>query len=86
VAEAGVPGFEVIGWNGLMAPAGTPPEVVAQLNAGIKKVLEQPDVAERISSQGSSAYWSAASDFRGFIQSEIGKWGKVVKASGARID
>jgi tripartite-type tricarboxylate transporter receptor subunit TctC len=86
VAEAGVPGFEVIGWNGLMAPAGTPPEIVAQLNAGIKKVLEQPQIAERISSQGSSATWSSASDFAAFIQSEIAKWGKVVKSSGARID
>lgn len=86
VAEVGVPGFEVIAWNGLMAPAGTPPEVVAQLNAGIKKVLGQPVVAERISSQGFSAHWSDASEFRGFVQSEIAKWGKVVKASGARID
>jgi tripartite-type tricarboxylate transporter receptor subunit TctC len=86
VAEAGVPGFEVIGWNGLMAPAGTPPDVVAKLNAGVKKVLEQPDIAERISSQGSSATWSSASDFHGFIQSEMAKWGKVVKASGAHID
>ena len=86
VAEAGVPGFEVIGWNGLMAPAGTPREVVATLNAGVKKVLELPDVAERISGQGSSAHWSAPSDFGGFVQSEIAKWGKVVKTSGARID
>jgi len=86
VAEAGVPGFEVIGWNGLMAPAGTPPDVVAKLNAALKKLLALPEVTERIAGLGSSAQWSAPPDFGAFVQSEIAKWAKVVKASGATID
>ncbi|MEO8656757.1 MAG: tripartite tricarboxylate transporter substrate binding protein [Ramlibacter sp.] len=86
VAEAGVPGFEVIGWNGVMAPAATPPEVIARLNAEIKKVLDLPEVKERIAGMGSSAYWNTPADFGNYVQAETAKWGKVVKASGARID
>ncbi len=86
VAEAGVPGFEVIGWNGVMAPAGTPPEVIARLNAEIKKALNLPEVKDRIAAMGSSAYWNTPADFGNYVQAETAKWGKVVKASGARID
>jgi tripartite-type tricarboxylate transporter receptor subunit TctC len=86
VAEAGVPGFDVIGWNGVMAPAGTPPEIVAKLNAEIKKVLGTPEMAERMANFGSSAHWNTPTDFGAYIQSEMIKWGKVVKASGAHID
>ena len=86
VAEAGVPGFEVIGWNGVMVPAGTPAEVIAKLNAEIKKALALPEVSDRIAALGSSAHWSAPADFGNYVQAETAKWGKVVKASGARID
>lgn len=86
VAEAGVPGFEVIGWNGVMAPAGTPPEVIAKLNAEIKKALSLPEVKDRIAAVGANAHWNTPVDFGNYVQAEITKWGKVVKASGARID
>ena len=86
VAEAGVAGFNVIGWNGVMAPAGTPPEVIAKLNAEIRKALAAPDVVERIGGLGATATWSSPADFGTLVGAEIAKWGKVVKASGAKID
>ena len=86
VAESGVPGFEVIGWNGLVAPAATPKEVVARLNAELKKALEQPNVKARFAAQGFSATWTPPEKFGAYIQAEHTKWAKVVKDSGAKID
>ena len=86
VAESGFPGYEAIAWNGLMAPAGTPPEVVARLNAEVRKALELPEVRERFASQGFAASWSEPEAFRTFVQGEVEKWGRAVKASGATVD
>ncbi|HUG21700.1 tripartite tricarboxylate transporter substrate binding protein [Piscinibacter sp.] len=86
VAEAGVPGFEVIGWNGLMAPAGTPKPVIDKLNAAVKKALASPDIVAQVSGQGSSPHWSSADAFGSFVRAEVARWGKVVHASGAKIN
>jgi tripartite-type tricarboxylate transporter receptor subunit TctC len=86
VAESGVPGFEVIGWNGLVAPARTPKEIIAKLNAELKKALDQPDTKERFAAQGFSATWTTPEKFGAYIESEHAKWAKVVKDSGAKID
>jgi tripartite-type tricarboxylate transporter receptor subunit TctC len=86
VAEAGVPGYEVIGWNGLLAPAGTPQPVIVKLNAEVAKALGAVDVKERISSQGATPQWSTAANFGALLHSELAKWGKVVRASGAKIE
>lgn len=86
VTEAGLPGFEVVGWNGVMAPAGTPPDVIAKLNAAIKQALASKDVAERISGLGGQAVWSTPADFGSFVKAEMARWAHVVKASGAKID
>ena len=86
VAEAGVPGFEVVGWNGVMAPAGTPPDVIAKLNGAIKQALAMPDVAERLTGPGANVVWNTPADFGAFVKAEVAKWDKVVKASGAKID
>ena len=86
VAESGLPGYEAIAWNGLLAPAGTPKEVVDRLSAELKKVLDNPEVAQRFEAQGFAAAWSTPTAYAGFLQAEVDKWGKVVKASGARID
>ena len=86
VAEAGVPGFEVVGWNGVMAPAGTPPGVIAKLNAAIKEALAMPDVVERLTGPGANVVWNTPADFGAFVKAEVAKWNKVVKASGAKID
>ena len=86
IAESGLPGYEAIAWNGLLAPAGTPKEVVDQINAALKKVLEAPDVKQRFDAQGFAAQWGTPADFGKFVQSEVDKWAKVVKTSGAKVD
>jgi tripartite-type tricarboxylate transporter receptor subunit TctC len=86
VAESGLPGYEAIAWNGLLVPAGTPKDVVARLNAEVKRTLELPEVKERFAAQGFGAAWSPPEKYAAFIQSELAKWAKVVKASGATVD
>ena len=86
VAESGLPGYEAIAWNGLLAPAGTPKAVVARLSAEIKKVLEQPDVRQRIEAQGFAPSANAPEVFGNFMKAEVDKWAKVVQLSGAKVD
>ena len=86
VAESGLPGYEAIAWNGLLAPAGTPPEVLARLSAELKKVLAAPDVKEKFEAQGFAASWNSPEDFGRFMSTEVDKWAKVVKVSGAKVD
>ena len=86
VAESGLPGYEAIAWNGLLAPAGTPKDVVARLNTELKKALENPDVRQRFEAQGFAANWNSPATFGSFLQAEVDKWAKVVQVSGAKID
>ena len=86
VAESGLPGYEAIAWNGLLAPAGTPPEVVARLNAELRKALALPEVKDKFEAQGFAASWNTPEAFGGFLQAEVDKWAKVVSASGATVD
>ena len=84
VAEAGVPGYEVMVWFGLVAPAGTPREVIAKLNAEVLKILAMPDVRERFLAQGVEPLGSTPEQFGEHIRAQMAKWGKVVKAAGIR--
>lgn len=86
MAEAGLPDFEVSSWNGLFAPAKTPPEIVARLHAEAVKALATPDLREKLNAQGAEAVGSTPEEFRAYIRAEIEKWGKVVRASGAGVD
>jgi tripartite-type tricarboxylate transporter receptor subunit TctC len=86
IAESGVPGYDSVAWFGVLAPAGTPPAIVNQLNAEIIKVLKSPDVAHRLSSQGAEPAYNTPEQFSAYIKTEMGKWAKVVKASGAQVD
>ena len=86
IAESGVPGYEATSWFGLLAPAGTPPAVVGQLNAAILKALADPEVKKKLAEQGAEAHGETPAQFAAFIQSETAKWGKVVQASGASLD
>ena len=86
VAEAGVPGYEAIAWYGVMAPKGTPGQIVALLNSEMRKALTSPDVKAWLQEQGSSDVAGTPQQFGNFIKAEIAKWGKVVKASGASAD
>jgi tripartite-type tricarboxylate transporter receptor subunit TctC len=86
-AEAGVVGFEVTGWYGVMAPAGTPKEVVSRLFADITRALTQPDLAQTLASFGlEPAVSSSPEEFTAYLRTEIAKWAKVVKVSGAKAD
>ena len=86
VAESGVPGFEASTWFGVLAPARTPREIVARLNADIARSLNAPDMAERFNEEGAVAAGGPPEQFGAFIRAEIEKWSKIVRASGARVD
>ena len=86
VAEQGYPGFEVSGWYGMLAPAGTPREAITLLNAEIVKALRLPDVGERLAGDGAVAVGNTPEEFGAYIKSEMAKWGPVIKASGATVD
>ena len=82
VAESGVPGYEAIAWQGLVAPAGTPKPVIARINAEFVKVLKQPEVTAKLNDQGFETVASTPEWFTQYIKSEIAKWSKVIKAAG----
>ena len=79
VAEQGVPGFESVAWWGVIAPTGTPPEIISRLNDELVKALKTPEVAEKLSAQGMEIVGSKPEALQAFLQSEIGRWSKVVK-------
>jgi tripartite-type tricarboxylate transporter receptor subunit TctC len=86
VAESGLPGFDMGSWYGLMAPAGTPAAVVSHLNAETIKVLKLADVKQRLDNSGFDALVSTPEEYAASTRSEIDKWAKIVKASGARAE
>jgi len=84
VAEAGVPGFAVTQWYGLLAPAGTPRQTVEFLNKEVRRALQQPDVAGRIAAEGSEAVASTPPQLAAQIKAERAKWAKVIKEAGIK--
>jgi tripartite-type tricarboxylate transporter receptor subunit TctC len=81
VAEAGVPGFDVSSWYGLLAPARTPPAIVEKINADTVAVLRQPQVRERLQGLGLEVVASTQQQFGAFIQAEMNKWEPIIKAA-----
>ncbi len=86
IAEQGFPGFEAVGWIGLAAPAKTPAVILDRLNAELNKMLNDADVKERLNTLAFTPVGSTRKEFAEYIKSEIAKWGKAVKDSGARVD
>lgn len=86
LAEAGVPGYEVTGWYGVFAPAKTPRAIVLRLNGEIARILALPDVRKRLSAEGAELMAGTPEQFAAFIKSELAKWAKAVKLSGATAD
>lgn len=84
--EAGLRNFEVVGFYGFLAPAGTPKDVVQRLSEAFRQVLAQPDVRSRMVTQGADPAFLGAEDFARYLSSEMPRWAEVVKQSGARLD
>jgi tripartite-type tricarboxylate transporter receptor subunit TctC len=86
VAEAGLPGFEVTTWYGILAPSGTPRPIIARLNAELVKVMHSPEMKERLAGIGTDPVTSTPEEFAAYIQAEIGKWGDVIRKANLRAD
>lgn len=86
VAEQGFPGYEVSGWYGLLAPAGTPREVVQTLYRAVSKVLQSGEAREWLAGEGAEGVGSTPEQFTAYMQAEMTKWSKVVRESGVRAD
>jgi tripartite-type tricarboxylate transporter receptor subunit TctC len=89
IGESGIPAlaqFEASSWQGLFAPAATPRDVLAKLNTEVVKALESPDIKEFFGSQGFLVGGNSPEQFRAFIEAEVPKWGRVIKAGNVKID
>ena len=86
MAESGLPAFESGTWYAVLAPASTPREVVARLSTEIGKLTQHPDIREKLMAQGAEALTMTPGETAAFIRSEVAKWGKVVEASGAKVE
>jgi tripartite-type tricarboxylate transporter receptor subunit TctC len=86
MSEAGMPGFELVLYSGIMGPAGMPKDVVGKLHGEIVKIIGSPEARDVLAAQGAEGITSSPDTFAKFIQSEIVKLGRVVKASGAKIE
>lgn len=86
IAESGYRDFEAVTWSGLVAPAGTPAEIIAKLNAEIARALARSDFLETLSAEGSQPLGGSAQRFADFLRAEHAKWGVAVRESGAKAD
>jgi len=86
IAESGYAGFEAVGWIGIAAPAKTPTAILDKLNVEMVKIINEPDVRERLATLAFTPVGDSRAQFAAFIKSEIAKWGKAVKDSGAKAD
>jgi tripartite-type tricarboxylate transporter receptor subunit TctC len=86
VAEAGLPGYEMSSWNGILTRAGTPPATISQLNRAIGEALRTPDLIEVYAREGSEAVGSTPEQFDALVRSEIVRWAKIIKQAGIKPD
>jgi tripartite-type tricarboxylate transporter receptor subunit TctC len=86
VAESGYPGFEYSNWNALFAPAKTPPAIVSKVNAAIVKILNEPDISQRLSSQGADPAPGSPEDLARYMRTDHERWKKVIRAAGIKPD
>jgi tripartite-type tricarboxylate transporter receptor subunit TctC len=86
IAESGYPEIDIVSWWGLLTPANVPHEIVARLHAETVKAMNAPEMKDRLARQGVAVMTDTPEEFAQFIRSELDKWGRMVKASGARLD
>ena len=84
--EAGLAGFDISSWQGVFTPAGTPPDIVRKLHGEIVRIMGLPDIQRRLSDLGLTTIANTPEQFTAFIKTEIEKWQKIIKVSGARVD
>jgi tripartite-type tricarboxylate transporter receptor subunit TctC len=86
IAEAGVAGYEAVGWNGLVGPGGMPAPILDKIHDAVVKIVRLPDMHERLVGLGAEPALSTPAEFASLMKAELAKWAKVVKDSGARLD
>ena len=86
IAEAGVSGFEYMTWYGMLVPTGTPTLIVERIQADTAKIIQAPSVRIRFSAQGLDVYGNSPSEFQAYLNAELAKWDRVIRATGVRID
>jgi tripartite-type tricarboxylate transporter receptor subunit TctC len=84
--ESGLKGFDAVGWNGLLAPAGTPREIVARLHSEVARILRSAEVRDQLTAQGADIVGNTPDEFGAWIRGEVRKWAGVVRTSGAKLD
>jgi tripartite-type tricarboxylate transporter receptor subunit TctC len=84
IAEAGVPDYEAVQWYGVLAPAGTPKEIVARLAAEIGRIMQTPEVKDRLAGEGAEAIGNSPDRFAAFVKAEVAKWTKVIRSAGIK--
>src|SRR4051812_13862463 len=86
LAESGLPGYEIGSWQGVFAPAGTPPAIVKRLNDEIVKIINTPEVRDKLAALGAEPVGNSQEEFSAMVKAEVVKWADVVKKSGAKVD
>ena len=86
LAEAGISGFEAAAWQGIVVPTGTPNEIVQKLNAEVNKALAHPDIRSRLAAQGADILGGTPAEYAAYMRSEMPRWAKAVKDSGAKAE
>ncbi len=86
IAEAGVPGYEAVQWYGVLAPAGTPRDIISKLHTGVVRALQNPEVRQRLLNDGAEPIGSSPDEFAAYLRSETAKWAKVTQAAGIKPD
>jgi len=86
VAEAGLPDFEVTTWYGILAPAGTPRNIIDRLNGELVKIMHAPELREKLAATGTEPLTSTPDEFAAYVQKEIAKWGDVIRKAGVKAD
>jgi tripartite-type tricarboxylate transporter receptor subunit TctC len=86
LSEAGLPGFEAAAWQGIVVPTGTPSDIIQKLNAEVNKALAHPDIRARLAAQGADILGGTPAEYAAYLRSEMPRWTKAVKDSGAKAE
>lgn len=84
IEEAGVPGYEVLGWNGILAPAATPQPIVQKLNQELRAILDEPEIKQKLAQQGADPAPIDTDRFAALIRNDVAKWTEVIRSAGIR--